>query len=212
MKSKENYILITYLSSFFTFFILIFLYIPRPRLYNLVPILNNPDKLILSKNSIDSSLSKRIKRQITIGNSYLVLFNETDSLKLTPISFLSEENFDLPYYADYLPELIIDVDQIIPVKSNNYGVEKSISKNKYQSCLFSIKDPVFAYEFEEDKISYRYNDYDHWFYLLKKEIWGILQNKRKENINCLLVTTNNPEIFKKEKDLIKLISNNFIYE
>ena len=61
------------------------------------------------------------------------------------------------------------------------------------------------------QIVYRYNDLNHWIWVIKKEIyWLFLVMFRQRNFNCLLITTNNPEIFENDKkNLLKIISNNF---
>ena len=78
------------------------------------------------------------------------------------ISFLDKLDFKLSYFVGYLPELFIDADQINTMKIGNYGLNKS--NNKYQSCLFSIKDPFFVYKFDKDNTVYRVHDYDSWIW------------------------------------------------
>jgi len=212
MKVKDNTSLIIFLTSFITFFILVFFYVPRPRLKNLEPKSTHNDKLILLENSFDKNLSIELKREIAIGNSYFVILENKLSFKLTPISFLSKENFDLSRYREYLPELIIEIGQKNSVKNNNYGVSKSSLKNRYQACLFDIKDKFFAYELEDPNFVPRFNDYDYWISKVIAKVLGLIKDVRPESFNCLLITSVNHEIFENENDLFRSISTNFNYQ
>jgi len=209
MKEK-HFLLIFYLTTFFTFLISVYVYIPRPKLNQIIPVFNSIDKQIFLETNFDSILSKKIKREISIGNSYILFWKNNLSFNITPISFLTKKNFNLSYFSEYLPELFIDADQINYLKISNYGINKSNSK--YQACLFNFENPFFLYEFGDVNTTYRYNDYKYWFSIAKNEIWGLLKNERKENLNCFLITTDYPEIFEKEREIIKLISNNFVFE
>lgn len=207
---KKNFLLlIFYLITFLTFLLSINIYIPRPKLKSITPNFKN-NKYIYFKTNFDNKLSNKAKREIAIGNSYVIFWKKNLSFNLTPISFLDKQDFKLSYFVGYLPELFIDADQINTMKIGNYGLNKS--NNKYQSCLFDFENPLFLYEFGDLNTIYRYSDYKHWLSIAKKEIWSLLKNERKENSNCFLITTDYPEIFEKEKEIIKLISNKFVFE
>ena len=48
---------------------------------------------------------------------------------------------------------------------------------------------------------------------MKGAIVGILDNLRQTNVNCLLITTTNPDLFEDEKnDILKILFNSFNYE
>lgn len=213
MKIKENFISFFYLISFISFYIFVFLYIPRPKLKKFLPLLNNKDKVITSNINFDNKLSSKMKRKISIGQSYFVFLKNKLSFEVTPISMRNIKNFNLSYLTEYLPLLIIDADRIKTLNVNNYGIEigSSILQNRYQACLFDIHEPSFLYEFDTST-TYRYNDYDYWGSIFKNEIWALIKNVRSDNINCLLITSTNSEIFENEKNIIRIISNNFLYE
>ena len=113
---KKNFLLLVfYLITFLTFLLSINIYIPRPKLKSITPNFKN-NKYIYFKTNFDNKLSKKAKREIAIGNSYVIFWKKNLSFNLTPISFLDKQDFKLSYFVGYLPELFIDADQINTMK------------------------------------------------------------------------------------------------
>ena len=160
-----------------------------------------------------NKLSKRLKRKINIGSSYLLVFDNKTILKLTPLSFSTQTKFDLSYYSNYLSELIINADEIKSINQNNYGIKSRNSEKNYQACLYDFKRTSFLYKLNNDEILYRSNDFRHWVSVINKEILELIKGSISKNFNCLLITTTNPEIFENDKNnILKIISKNFFYE
>ena len=130
-------------------------------------------------------------------------------MNITHLAFWNKENFNLSIIKIFT-ELIIDTDEIIFLKVNNYGTKKTSLGIEYQACVFNSGSPSFLYKFDSDAIVYRYNDFNHWIWVIKKEILNVFGNFQQRNFNCLLITTNNPEIFVNDKkNLLRRITKNF---
>ena len=113
-------------------------------------------------------------------------------------------------YFKYFPELIIEADDINFINENNFGLKRSIIRNQYQTCLLFNQYPSFLYEIDNRDTIYKYNDYGYWGSIFKREFLRLFKTN---NFNCLLITTENPEIFENDSKIIyKTIKNNFIYE
>ena len=212
---NPNIIPIFYLFSLSGFILSTFFYTPRPRLNKFLLNIEKNDQIVVKEvNRKAENLSDTIKRKINIGNSYILIIDDRVYLNITSLAFRNKEDLDLSYYAKYLPDLIIDANEILPINKNNYGIKaKTIGKKKYQACLFNFNEPSFLYKYENEVIVHRYNDFNHWGRVIKKEIVSIFDNFRQINTNCLLVTTSNLETFEDDKkNILKIILKSFSYE
>lgn len=210
----NNYISTFYIFCFLSFVLINYLYLPRPRLNKFSPNIYKNDKLAISRLFLDTNkLSNRIKRKINIGDSYLLSIDNNINLKITPLAFFSERELKLSDYSKYLPEIIIEADEIKSINQNNFGINRTGIANNYQACFFNKKDTHFLYEEDFVENVYRYNDFSHWLNVLNKSTLKLIERIDSESFNCLLITTTNPEIFDNNKNnILKIIFNNFEYE
>ena len=210
MKLKEKYITTLYLVYFCIFIFAFLFYVPMPKLNKFSYRFDNDNRSFVSTLDLNkSNLSRNLKRKINIGNSYEVVYDNQISFKITPLSFLSIDKFNLSDYAKFLPELIFDTDQIKLVNQNNYGIKNELGE-KYQACLFDFDGPSFLYKLNSDQVVYRYDDLKYWIYVIKREAYNFFESEAK-NFNCLLITTTNADIFEKDfNKILKIISNNFV--
>ena len=210
MKIRKNSILIIYLFFLLSFFISIFTYIPIPKVNNL-SINNSKNKIFISKILIsEKNLNNHAARKMNIGEGYEVFIDEDISFQIISIAFAMKNKFDLSKYAKYYPELIIEADDINFINGNSIGLKRSTRSNKYQTCLLLNKYPSFIYQTDNVEIIYKYSDYNYWLNIFKDKVFSLL---KKNNFNCLLITTKDPEIFEDNSMyLYKIIKNNFIYE
>ncbi len=212
MNSKR--IFIFYFISLSSFILTTFFYVPLPRLNQVTPNHEKNDEIEVKEVYLNKdNLNNRIKRRINVGNSYMLAIDDEISLTITNLAFWNKKNLNLSYYSKYLPELIIDKDSLKIVNKNNYGIKNTDFGRKYQACLFDFKNPYFIYQSNTDEIVKRYNDLKHWRWVIKKEIWAFFSNFRIRNFSCLLLTTSNREIFEdKNKNILQIISKNFVFE
>ena len=209
MKIGKNLILIMYFFFILSFLLCITIFKPIPKVNKLS--INIPKRKSFTSRiyPLNKKIDNKLSRRINIGNSYNVFVNKNVSFQITSIAFNVKSKFDLSNYSNNNPEFIIKVDDINTINGNNFGIKKSIIRNQYQTCLFFNKDPYFIYKIDDENI-YKYNDYSHWFSILRREIQSLFT---KNNSNCLLITTENSEIFENySRNIYEIIKNNFIYE
>ena len=212
MEIKKVFFEKNYLITLLLFVVLTIVYIPNPRLKEFSLIEDKDSKSIPKKLKLNKKLSKEIKKEIKIGDSYLVPFKNENYFKITPMAFWSQNEFNLSKLSKYLPELILDADEIIYLGDNNYGIQRVLKRKYYQSCLINSRENSFKYQIENEDIVYRYNDYDYWLYIFKREIQRLLRSIRIENFNCLLITSEDPTIFENNSiNVSNTISKYFIY-
>ena len=215
MRIKNFLITYFYLIAFLTFWITTLVYSPRPRLKNLFINDLRREQLfverIISKDKL--KLRDNVKREINTGKSYLVVINEETSFTATQLAFFSKTNLNLRNYSKYFPELIINADDIITVKKNTFGMKVTKFGEQYQACFLNNKSPSLFYKVGVNKEKYKYNDYDYWISIVNREFSKIFKGIKKENFNCLLITTNNKELFEgNNMKLSKIIEDIFMYK
>ena len=210
MKISKKFILTIYLFSLLIFIIKIFFNTPILNVSKLSPN-SDKNKLFISRlSSPDKKLGNKNFRKINTGDSYRVVIDKNISFQITSIAFASKDQFSLSNYFKYFPELIIEADDINFINGNNFGLKRSIIRNQYQTCLLFNQYPSFVYEIDSRDTIYKYNDYGYWGSIFKKEFLRLFKTN---NFNCLLITTENPEIFENDSKIIyQTIKNNFIYE
>ena len=205
-------IFIFYFIAILSFIVTTFFYAPRPRLNGFSTNFDKNDEIYVKEVYLNKGkISNAIKRKINVGNSYMVVINDEITFNITHLAFWDKKNLNLSHYAKYLPDLLIDTNEFRVVNKNNYGIKNTASSKIYQACLFNSKKASFLYKSNTDVN--RYNDFNHWRWIIKKDILALISNIHQRNFNCLLITTNNFNIFENDKkNLLKIISNNFNYE
>ena len=211
MNTKK--IFVFYFISFSTFILTTFIYVPRPRLNQFLLNFEKNDQIYIKEVFLkNDNLSNKTQRRINVGNSYFMVVDDM-SLYITYLAFWDKKNFNLSYYSKYLPQLIIDTNEIKEVNKDNYGVKNTTSVTKYQACLFNDSESYFLYKSKNDEIVIRYNNFNHWLRVMKKEILGLFSDSEQKKYDCLLITTSDVSVFEdKKKNIIKLISNNYFFE
>mgnify|MGYP001448451716 CR=1 FL=1 len=139
MEIKKGFFEKIYFITLLLFVGLTIVYIPRPRLKEISPIESKDYKSIPIKLNFKKFLNKKIKKEIKVGDSYLIPFDKEINFKVTPIAFWSENEFNLSKLSRHLPEIIINPDEIIYLGDNNYGIQRFSNKELYQSCLINSK-------------------------------------------------------------------------
>ena len=212
MKIKENIFEIFFSFFLISFVISTFFYTPRPKLKKLAfpeKIYNNKS---IKKKIFKYELDKSVARKINIGNTFIVSLDDV-YFEITPISILEFNNFNLSEFSKYLPELILDTQEVLTNSKNNFGIYKLNNKKLYQTCFFNIDEPFFLYKSKKANVVYRFNDFNYWLSTYKYELRRIFRNNNQKSKNCLLIKTPDSLLLKDNLSILtNIISKYFIYK
>ena len=203
MKNRYFYV-IAYSLILISFLLLQKKFIPRPNLRKL-ELNNKVKKFILRKNNFDIYMNIELKRNLSIGDTYIITDSTDNIFQITPISKWSLKYFDLQTLSNNLPSLIIQNSDLIEVNNNNnYAVGRI--KNEYfsQACLVNAS----SYFFVNSSLNVpEYWDIKYWLETIKNSLKSNLFFYKPNSESCLLITSSNLENFQEDITIINELIN-----